>query len=277
MPSQKGLLILPNRDLKESNRRSPSLQLLSDAAERLWYRLITAVDDFGRMEADPQVVFATCFQRVPKGWTVKKVHVALLELSAKFLVGDQPLIHFYEIGNRPYLQITSAICHIRRRAEHSKYPSPPDGAFEPNVCKPAIVGPRCQPLSSAGIRSDLRSSISDLRSPKKTPYSPPAGGVWQEAEIILAFLNERTGKHFQARHPNGDPTKALQLVQVLIEKGYTELNLRQVVANRCLKWRNDPKMAEFLRPETLFRASNFESYFGELGKGVTHDTMSGVS
>lgn len=64
---------MPNRDLKESNRRSPSLQLLSDSAERLWYRLITAVDDFGRLEADPEVVFTTCFQRVPKGWTVQKV------------------------------------------------------------------------------------------------------------------------------------------------------------------------------------------------------------
>lgn len=110
---------------------------------------------------------------------------------------------------------------------------------------------------------------------------PPAGesspvSLWKSAEEVIGFLNERTQKKFQARHPNGDPTQGLNAVHSLLKKGYTLANLRQVIANRCLKWRGDPKMEEFLRPETLFRPSKFTSYFGELGKGVTHDAMSGV-
>jgi uncharacterized phage protein (TIGR02220 family) len=109
---------------------------------------------------------------------------------------------------------------------------------------------------------------------KKSPPIAPPGGLWRTAEEIISFLNEKTGKHFQSRHPNGDPTKALQAVHALLKKGYTAINLRQVIANRCLKWRDDEKMAEFLRPETLFRPSNFTNYFGELGKGLTDDANS---
>ncbi len=108
---------------------------------------------------------------------------------------------------------------------------------------------------------------------------PPVGGtspvsLWKSAEEAIGFLNERTRKNFSARHPNGDPTQALTAVHSLLKKGYTATNLRQVIANRCLKWRDDPKMEEFLRPETLFRPSKFASYLGELGKGVKPDAMS---
>lgn len=115
---------MPNRDLKESNRRSSSLQLVSDAAERLWYRLITAVDDFGRLEADPEVVFTTCFQRVPKGWNIWKVDKCLHELATTSPAGQLPLIYIYTHESKRYLQINTASRHIYKRAKESKYPSP---------------------------------------------------------------------------------------------------------------------------------------------------------
>ena len=117
---------MPRRDLKDSNRRSASLQLLSDAAERLWYRLITAVDDFGRMEAHPEVVFSSCFMRPPIGWNAKKVAGCLQELSTLAPPGDEPLIHIYQVGRKEYLMIRSATVHIYRRAKVSKWPGPPD-------------------------------------------------------------------------------------------------------------------------------------------------------
>lgn len=117
---------MPNRDLKESNRRSASLQLLSDAAERLWYRIITSVDDFGRMEAHPEVVLSNCFQRPPKGWTPQKVAACLAELSTLSPHGDQPLIRLYQVKRKEYLHILSAELYIYRRASKSKWPSPPE-------------------------------------------------------------------------------------------------------------------------------------------------------
>lgn len=116
----------------------------------------------------------------------------------------------------------------------------------------------------------LPSQDKDNRAPVGAP-SPIA--LWASAEEVISFLNERTQKKFQARHPNGDPTQGLVAAHGLLKKGYTLANMRQVIANRCLKWRDDPKMEEFLRPETLFRPSKFTSYFGELGKGVKPDAM----
>lgn len=139
---------MPNRDLKETNRRSPSLQLLSDAAERLWYRLITAVDDFGRMEADPAVVFTTCFQRVPKGWTVKKVTFALQELAEKAGIGDRPLIVVYRVGSRSFLQIHSAETHIYKRAKISKYPSQENQTLKGSLPHVQADAGRCAQIPS---------------------------------------------------------------------------------------------------------------------------------
>lgn len=107
------------------------MQLLSDAAERLWYRLITSVDDFGRLEADPEVVFTTCFQRVPKGWTTQKVRGCLEELATKSIHGDRPLIAIYRVGMRSFLQILSAPEHIYCRAKHSKYPGQENQSLTP--------------------------------------------------------------------------------------------------------------------------------------------------
>lgn len=121
------------------------------------------------------------------------------------------------------------------------------------------------PLLAVPLREDKTTGPPD--------GDPSRGSLWHSAEEVISFLNERTQKKFQARHPNGDPTQGLVAAHGLLKKGYTLANMRQVIANRCLKWRDDPKMEEFLRPETLFRPSKFTSYFGELGKGVKPDAM----
>ncbi len=144
---------MPNRDLKESNRRSASLQLLSDAAERLWYRLLTSVDDFGRLEADPEVVFTTCFQRVPNGWNQEKVRKCLNEMATKSLPGDRPLISLYRVGVKTFLQVISSPVHIYKRAKCSKYPDPIDTPLNQHVTETLPHVPtdarKCTPILSS--------------------------------------------------------------------------------------------------------------------------------
>lgn len=152
---------MPNRDLKESSRRSASLQLLSDAGERLWNRLITSVDDFGRLEADPEVVFTTCFQRVPKGWTAAKVAKCLDELTLLCAAGQTPLLQRYQVGPKVYLQILSAEVHIYRRAKESKYPAPP------------AYSDICGQLPADSL--DSRSSNPELRTTSPEPRTSVGG------------------------------------------------------------------------------------------------------
>ena len=38
-----------------------------------------------------------------------------------------------------------------------------------------------------------------------------------------------------------------------------------MVAYKVAEWKNDPKMKKYLRPETLFNATKFESYIADCG------------
>lgn len=80
------------------------------------------------------------------------------------------------------------------------------------------------------------------------------------AVALLAFLNEKTGSRYQPVAAN------VKLIVARLQEGFTEKQIRQVIANRCLAWANDPKMEEYLRPATLFNATKFANYAGQLGK-----------
>ena len=78
-----------------------------------------------------------------------------------------------------------------------------------------------------------------------------------DPKAILIFLNEKTGKKYQ-------PVKAnLNLISARL-KEYSEDQLRQVIAKKCREWGTDDKMAQYLTPKTLFNATNFANYAGEL-------------
>ena len=86
----------------------------------------------------------------------------------------------------------------------------------------------------------------------------------EQAERVIAYLNDRTGRAFRARKPSGGPTRAVEgHLLPRLRDGYSVEECYSVVANRVAAWGSDPKMAQYLRPETLFRASKFESYLGD--------------
>lgn len=75
---------------------------------------------------------------------------------------------------------------------------------------------------------------------------------------ILTFLNEKTGRNYQ-------PVKAnINLIAGRLREGATVDQCRQVIAKKCREWRDDPNQEIYLRPKTLFSATNFANYQGEL-------------
>jgi uncharacterized phage protein (TIGR02220 family) len=74
---------------------------------------------------------------------------------------------------------------------------------------------------------------------------------------ILAYLNQVTGRDFR-------PTPAVlkPIAQRLAEvKGDVE-GIKAMIDRQFRCWGNDPRMKTYLRPDTLFRASKFPSYYG---------------
>lgn len=71
---------------------------------------------------------------------------------------------------------------------------------------------------------------------------------------VVSYLNKKAGTNFRAS------SKATQQkIHARIEEGFTETDFYVVIDKKCNQWLNDPKMCEYLRPETLF-GTKFESY-----------------
>jgi uncharacterized phage protein (TIGR02220 family) len=76
-------------------------------------------------------------------------------------------------------------------------------------------------------------------------------------ENVIAYLNEKAGKHF--KQVNGN----VAIVLARIKERYTIDDFKRVIDHKVAKWGKDPKMREYLRPETLFAPKHFESYLND--------------
>lgn len=79
-----------------------------------------------------------------------------------------------------------------------------------------------------------------------------------EATEVLEYLNAKTGSKYRAStEANVKPIRAR------LNDGYTVEDCKKVIDTKAGQWLNNPDMVKYLRPETLFRPSKFESYINE--------------
>lgn len=76
------------------------------------------------------------------------------------------------------------------------------------------------------------------------------------SRIALHWLNEKSGRHYRETDGNLGVISAR-----LKEDGVDIEGVKSMVDRQCALWKPDPKMAEFLRPETLFGKSKFDAYY----------------
>jgi hypothetical protein len=108
---------MPCRIIRESARYSPTLWALPAEAERLFWRLTTVADDWGRFDADPRLLLAQCF---PLGVEALKVsHIAgwFAEMVA---VG---LVRIYAVEGWAYGVFVSWAKHQRQRNSQPRLPA----------------------------------------------------------------------------------------------------------------------------------------------------------
>lgn len=87
--------------------------------------------------------------------------------------------------------------------------------------------------------------------------------VKNEKEIycrVVDHLNQKTGKVFK---PTSNKTKAL--INARLNDGFKLEDFIKVIDNKTAQWVDDPKMSNYLRPETLF-GTKFESYLNDTPK-----------
>lgn len=74
-------------------------------------------------------------------------------------------------------------------------------------------------------------------------------------DSIIKYLNEKTNRNYSSKS-----TANRKFVAGRLKEGYTEKDLKKVIDTMCSKWLIDPKMNMYLRPETLFNATKFQTY-----------------
>jgi len=82
----------------------------------------------------------------------------------------------------------------------------------------------------------------------------------EEVDIVISYLNDAAGKKFR-----GAKTDRSNIAQRIEDYGMDAV--KSVIDKKCAKWRDDPKMRDYLRPSTLFRPSNFDAYLNEDSDG----------
>lgn len=116
---------MPNRIIKESIRTSDTLASVSAEAERLFWRLVTSADDFGRFDARLNTVLGQCLSPFIDQLSKEQVEGWLAELQAV------ELIRMYAFDDQPYLELTKWNKHQRPRAKASKFPAFDDEGSHP--------------------------------------------------------------------------------------------------------------------------------------------------
>lgn len=109
---------MPNRILKESVCTSENVDQLTAFQETFFFRLIVNCDDYGRMDARPQILSSKLFPL--KGIRQNQIIDALRALSSA------ELVTLYEKDGHPFLQMRTWDRHQTIRAKKSKYPAPDD-------------------------------------------------------------------------------------------------------------------------------------------------------
>ena len=88
----------------------------------------------------------------------------------------------------------------------------------------------------------------------KPDYTP-------DIKSIIDYLNQKTQSNFKAKT---EATKKSIIAR--LKEGYTVEDFKRVIDAKVKDWSDDPDMREYLRPQTLFRPSNFESYLNEANR-----------
>lgn len=87
---------------------------------------------------------------------------------------------------------------------------------------------------------------------------------------VIDHLNEKAGTHFRS-----DSKATRRMIAARLKEGRTVEQMIHVVDVKCDDWLRSKKMRPYLRPETLFNATKFESYLGGFaGSGVESDVLS---
>lgn len=212
----------------------------------LFIGLWSAADDHGRGSAEAARLASELFPydltRDPSD-TLARVAAGLDTLS------EASRIVLYEVEGEVFYEVSSWSKHQRvDNAGKPRVPTPSEGLAKPS-------------LKSRETRGDL--PLEQGTGNREQGVADSSADKFADARTVLARLNELTHREFRAVDSN------LKLIKArLSEPDVTVEGLVAMVERQVAKWNPDPKMREYLRPETLFGKTKFDGYYAARNEPV---------
>ena len=116
------------------------------------------------------------------------------------------------------------------------------------------------PCSKQYAVSSKHKSIVGIN-PDATPLAekePKGKTLRDSARRVIECLNKNAGRRYEPVDANLGPIIAR------LREGYSEQELRAITAVKARQWKGDEKMMAYIRPKTLYNASNAAQYRAEL-------------
>lgn len=233
---------------EELGQCSPHARLLAIA-------LLQMADSEGRLRYIPSQILAHAFP-----WEALDLSPLLHEL---FTIA---YARKYCVSGREYLDIPTFCKHQRltgkEASSKSKYPSwdQRDTEGKQRGKTQRFPGKHLDAQEQGTGNREQDSLVGQAK--KSAKSGKKSTSLAARSRAILEFLNATAERSFQPVDANLDLIKSR--LREADKAGVTDQDFKCVIANRCAKWKGDDRMAEYLRPATLFAKSNFWQYHGLL-------------
>jgi len=139
--------------------------------------------------------------------------------------------------------------------------------------KPAQKEPMANPPETHGIPMANPSlthgepiRLDRIREDKKGEDQKTMSGRPDDVREVLDFLNAKTNSGYRLVASN------IEKIASRLREGATVEEMKQVIARKCAEWMGTT-MEKYLRPETLFNATKYNQYAGQLGKPILRHGM----
>ena len=124
---------------------------------------------------------------------------------------------------------------------------------------------RTDTIGTDSIDTDSATTIRTDRYKRKKENKESTSSHSPIVQKTILRLNASSGKSFR---PESASTQ--KYIMARLKEGFTEEDLLAVVEDRVRRWKDDPKMDQYLRPSTLFNPEKFEAYLQEARRGQGH-------
>lgn len=251
--------------------RSTDLRSCSIGARGLWIDMICLMHEgnpYGFLRVGDKDILPDTLARIVGGvhtqieeWLIELEQAGVLSRDQGGTIYSRRMVRDEDVRVRRSAGGEKSLLHPnvqQRKGNPIRVSSRPSLGGSPATASASALQDTSPP---APLRVSSSNAVLQNPSPlTNTNTSPPkvnGNHYRKDAESLIEFLNLKTGKAFRPVEAN------LKFIEARLQSGATVPQCRALIIRKQREWKDKPDMQQYLRPETLFNATKFESYLGE--------------